>query len=213
MLFLKHSIILSIHSIDFLLHILGTRTYEGGNLEFDFMGAKVKCPCILVLFAPYLLELSSILHVTVLVFLRLWAITHPMSYEEMHVKMRYISIAMIWVISILVQIVYTFSFFYGMKDVYPIVAKIGLTCFSTLPVLAIVCMYGFLLWKLKKKELKDKQNERTTSKAEKRNQRMNAIVQRLVLFLLICYVPYLIWKYYFDGKVVKKDYPGLEVRI
>merc|ERR1712223_76062 len=56
------------------------------------------------------------------------------------------------------------------------------------------------------------------SNLDKKAQRMNSIVQRLVLFLLISYLPYLIWKEQFDGIVVrgkgklgggKSDYPNI----
>ena len=57
----------------------------------------------------------------------------------------------------------------------------------------------------------------TTSNVDKKTTRMNSIVHRLVLFLLISYIPYLIWKEMFDGLVVRKggktDYPDIKVNL
>jgi hypothetical protein len=180
---------------------------------------EVKCPCILVLFAPIVLELSSILHVAVLVFLRLWAIRNPLSYNELHIKMQYISIKMIGAISLLVNISATVAFMASLKNAYPIVREMNLHIFSTLPAIAILIMYVMLMYILKIKQRKKSETlkDMTASNVDTKTTRMNSIVHRLVLFLLISYIPYLIWKEMFDGLVVRKggktDYPDIKVNL
>ena len=68
--------------------------YDGysGNLQLQ-----------LVSLIPHLLEMSSILHVTLLVYLRLFAIIKPMSYKSHHIKLRYNSIFVIWSMSFFVH--------------------------------------------------------------------------------------------------------------
>ena len=202
-----------------MLYLLGTKQYEGGNLSFLVGDTEIKCPCILVLFAPTVLELSSILHVAVLVFLRLWAVRKPLSYDELHIKMQHVSIKMIWAISLLVNIAATVAFMVSLKKAYPIVREINLHLFSTLPAIAILIMYVMLMYIIKIKQRKNRKSltDMTTSNVDKNTTRMNLIVRRLVFFLLISYIPYLIWKEQFDGLVARKggktDYPDVKVTL
>ena len=157
---------------------------------------------------PRVLETSSCLHVTLLVFLRLLAIQKPLTYAELHGKLRYISIIIIWIISIVIQLIALIILIFEKGNVYLYYKDVTLHSFHTFPVICIIIMYTLLIWTLKKKkrEIKD---IRRSMEQDTINKKMTLLVQRVVLVLIICYVPFLGWRQYYYEVVIKRMDPRL----
>ena len=164
-------------------------------------------------FVPYVLEMSSCLHVTLLVFLRLMAIQYPCSYQNSNVKLRQASIVVIWIVSILSQIIPLVVMYKSSRQVYTHVRLIFVHCCGTLPVIAIVVMNVLLISLVKNKQreialsIAPSISETLNSISESTSKRMTTLVQKLVAFLLICYVPYLTWAHYFYSFIIQRDDP------
>ena len=161
-----------------------------------------------------ILEISSILHVGLLVFLRLMKVLNPLS-DGVHTSktFRRITVIVIWTLSVMLEMIPLITSILttrnnqdDMKKTSTIIRLVILHCFNTLPVVGIIIMWGSLVWKAR--------SNRNSNKFQRHNigsrnsgsieQRMGAIVRRLVILLLICYLPYLAWKQYFYGVVIKR---------
>ena len=173
-------------------------------------------------FVPYVLEMSSCLHVTLLVFLRLMAIQYPLSYQTSNVKLRRASIIIIWVLSILAQIIPLTVIYTSSKQIYTYIRLIFVQCCGTFPVISIVVMNALLIWTVKRRQreklasLAPVATKSTNAISESMSRRMTTLVQKLVVFLLLCYVPYLTWAHYFYAVMIQRKDPepsNIEVRI
>lgn len=148
-------------------------------------------------FIPNILETTSILHVTLLVFLRLLAITDPMKYKEAHIKSRHKSIIVIWLTSIIVRLIALLSQKYHSK-VFFYYRYFLLHIFHTIPIIMIVIMYGTLIMTLKKRSATLlTMTEQSQQLSDSINRKMTIVVKRIVVSLLICYVPFLSWEQYY----------------
>ena len=142
----KYTVILC-NSNNIQIYLLQSKVGNEGYLNNNEM--------VLLNSVPDVLEMSSVVHVMLLVFLRLLAILKPLSYQEIHDKFRYKSIIGIWITSIFVnaakilccQLAITFEnenyFYYGNL----IIAQFS----NTLPVVLILIMYIMLIWVLRGK--------------------------------------------------------------
>ena len=161
---------------------------------------------------PYVLEMASCLNVTLLMFLRLVAIQFPLSYHTTNrVKLRRIFIAVIWIVSILSQILPVAILYCESKNVYFYVRLTIVHCCGTLPVIAIVIMNALLLWTVNKKQKMKRPSEQlpailnpSSAISESISRKMNLLVQKVVTFLLVCYVPYLTWAHYFYAVIIQR---------
>ena len=158
----------------------------------------------LINLAPNVFATSSCLHVTLLVFLRLKAISKPTQYEEIYKKLCYPSIVFIWIISVGVRLIAVLAHCLKFWDFYFYYRYFNLHVFHTIPIICIVLMYAKLVWTLKKRSNEAIKEARRSVNAnlkelalDKINQKMTLMVQRVVLFLVVCYVPYLIWMQYY----------------
>ena len=190
-----------IDMIYFLLRMVKENRYKGKIME-DFTS-------ILVLFAPHALELSSILHVTLLVFLRLLAVRDPLATPERRVKLRHVSIALIWTISLLLPTIFLIATLLDAGSFHKYFNIIYLNCFEIFPVICIVVMYYVLIRTLRKKKNENKDNSMgfkqiiQNSTADGYNKKMQLLVGRLVIVLLFCYVPFLACMNYFNFQIIK----------
>ena len=159
------------------------------------------------MFPSHVLEYSSILHVALLVFLRVITLRNPLSQGDDIRKFRHVAITIIWIISITVVSLDVISQCQGMDDFSMYLNLVNLHCFKTIPVVGIVLMYGLLLWTVNRQQKQTNNIAISTdnSHREARNRRMTAIVSRVVICLLICYLPYLASKHYFAVTDVKKS--------
>ena len=167
-----------------------------------------------VLYVPRALDVSSCLHVTLMVFLRFFSISKPMKYEAIHIQLRHKSIVIIWIVSFLAELPVALFQFYSKEDLYLYSINIHLWVFLGLPLLSLLCMKIAMLWILKGKTKKrtkacladDPKKKFNTllsttdgsDYVDTMSRKMILLVQRLVLFHLVCYVPYLAWWQYYN---------------
>ena len=175
-----------------------------GHEMFLFLGTKGYLTCHIedwriegLTFIPNILETASILHVTLLVFLRLLAVTDPMKYKEAHVKSRHKSIIVIWLTSVIVRLTALLSQKYH-STVFFYYRYFLLHIFHTVPIITIVIMYVRLIMILKRRSTTlTAMTERSQQLSESINRKMAIVVKRIVVSLLICYVPFLSWEQYY----------------
>ena len=162
-----------------------------------------------MLFVPHVLEFSSILHVALLVFLRLISVLKPYQEETSINNLRRISIASIWILSVAFCVLPIISLTLKMKVVSTYVRLLTLHCFNTIPVVGIIIMWCMLMWVAKKKQVNDRQSYHRqscdNSNPGSYDKRSAVIVRRLVIILLVCYLPYLAWKEYFYGIIFQRS--------
>ena len=161
----------------------------------------------IISFVPNVLETCSLLHVVFLVFLRLLAILKPYDYEPMKTPIRHIFIATIWILSAAVHLLAAITQSFTEGNFYLTYRWIVLHVFHTLPIVSIVFMYATMVWVLKIKVRQQITQAQRTTQADisgnvknymkTRSKKMTAMVERIVLFILICYLPYLAWWQYF----------------
>ena len=169
--------------------LLGTRGY----LKYHITDWRIEG----LTFIPNILETTSILHVTLLVFLRLLAVTDPMKYKEAHIKSRHKSILVIWLTSIIVRLIALISQKYHTKAFF-YYRYFLLHMFHTIPIIMIVIMYVTLIMTLKKRSMAlISMTEQSQQLSQSINRKMEIVVKRIVVSLLICYVPFLSWEQYY----------------
>jgi hypothetical protein len=72
-------------------------------------------------------------------------------------------------------------------------------------------MYALLIWTLRKKETHSNEDYgiiggAADSITESINKKMTLLVKRLVAILLICYVPFIVWREYYFKEVIDEDH-------
>ena len=176
----------------------------------------------LLAIVPEVLEMSSVLHVTLLVFLRLLAIMKPISYKQIHTKLRYNSIIVIWLTSMFFHSATKTALLFENKTLFDYGNWFILLSFNILPVVLIIIMYIVLMWILRDKTSKNPgpnnvelhsnlnsqllNNQPTIAAgAEQMERKMTLAIQRIVLFVIFCYGPFLIWRVYYYAVVNKRD--------
>ena len=152
-------------------------------------------------FLPSVFEMASVWHVMLLVFQRLLAIVKPVTYQTFHKKMRYISMTVIWTLSLILHLSKSLTETFD--------AEIGRTqhifialVFNLLPILSILFMEVILIWKLKEEkrkriERRTETNDATGNDLKVFENAMTKVVQRIVVVLIVCYGPFISWRIYF----------------
>ena len=165
-------------------------------------------------FPTKMLEMSSRLHITLLIFLRLLAIQFPLTFQDMHIKMNRICITIIWMISFIFSLIITLIGIFGKKEKYFLSKLAFLHISGTLPVIVIVVMNLFLLRTLRKRKHAingplQKEictlNRMDSSRTEVLNRKMTGVVLKVVGFLLVCYIPLLAWRHHYYAVVVYRE--------
>ena len=139
------------------------------------------------------LEVSSILHVALIVYLRLMAVLQPMRTNEgIIAKSNYLLIA-IWVL-VIINNIFRFIFFaIDSKAALHMMDQFNFWVLVVTPVILIISFYVMLIFSVWKKK-NSKENsipEQARSNKEKENTRTTKIVMRMVIILLLCYTPYI----------------------
>ena len=121
-------------------------------------------------------------------------------------KLRRYLVISIWILSIIVTFLPFLASVLEMKEFYCYSALLNLHCFSTVPVIGIIFMYGLLIWTVQRQQRLKKESfpGMDTLKTDENNRRMTLIISRVVILLLICYLPYLVEKHYFLGTVIQR---------
>ena len=154
--------------------------------------------------------MSSVLHVMLLVLLRLLAILKPMSYQSIHTKLRYISIHIIWLWSFLFPGAVRTALIFKNETAFYHGNLFILLCCKALPVVLILIMYIMLICVLRFKTSKLPDNNTvelstTSTGANLMEQKLTLAIQRIVLFVIFCYGPFLVWRAYFYVVVDRRE--------
>ena len=125
-------------------------------------------------------------------------------------KICYTSILLIWITSMIVTLIAVLAQILELWDFYFYYRYVKLHVFRTIPIICIILMYIKLVWTLNKRsnEVKISLTLRNVSRVsdngnskklllEKSTQKMTLMVKRVVLVLIVCYVPYLMWMQYY----------------
>ena len=156
---------------------------------------------------PNILRTSSCPHVVLLVFMRLLAVSRPLTYTATRNKIRRRSIVIIWLISISAQLLVVMAQIFAAENIYVYYRNIYLHVFHSIPVISIVVMHVTLIRILERKNNSDAVTGlggHAQSLDQSINMKMTIMVKRIVSFLLLCYVPFLIWWQYFNIASVQK---------
>ena len=164
---------------------------------------------------PNVLSASSCWHVALLVFLRLLAVTKPLEYEDMHKKLRYISLLIIWLLSICVCLLPLLSLIVKSAGLYKFSRILVLHGLHTIPLIVIAILYVKFFYEIHKSAASTNQqlqrlsqgvNMRTSKLNEMAKSRQMKMMKGVVICLVVCYVPYLVWWEY-NSSVVGKRRP------
>ena len=125
-------------------------------------------------------------------------------------------IIVIWTISILAQSIPLAIMYSSPKQNYFEARLCIVHLFGTFPVGCIVAMNILLLWIIARKpKLNDRGHQMTSEIMDNSNlpiseamsKKMTMLVQKVVTFLLSCYIPYLAWAHYFYAVIIQRDDP------
>ena len=154
-------------------------------------------------------EMSSVLHVTLLILLKLLAILKPESYRKLQRKIRNISITIIWSLSLVVHLSKTISAA-CIDEKFGQIQYLSITIvFKLLPIISILLMDLFLIWNLRK--ISTQTSDATGSSQKSIEKAMTLVVQRIVVALLICYGLSVSWRLYFLTSAYGRDLTKTEV--
>ena len=126
------------------------------------------------------------------------AVRNPFSEEKRLALYRRISISLVWITSIVFRTIPLVFSALKMKTSVVYMCTINLYCFRVFPVFAIIIMWGLLIWTAKRKQTHGEsylQNLKYSTE-ESNSRKMAEIVRRLVIILLVCYIPNLVWSQY-----------------
>ena len=127
-----------------------------------------------------------------------------MKYKQVHRKLRYMGILMVWIISIGCRLLAVLTQAFAM-NFYLYYRDIIIHLFHTVPIIVIVSAYASMLYILRqKREDSEKGRSLSNTHAESMNRKMTLMVQRVVICLLICYIPYLVWWQYFNVITIER---------
>ena len=165
-------------------------------------------------YVPQLLEMISVLHVTLLVTFRFVAIMRPTSYRQIHKKMKNYSVVFIWVFSIFIQCINNVLLIYHL-EAGQVLHLFIISTFYVLPVIGIMSMHIITISKLKTKKSSAEQKFGIVPNPDGKTieDEMIFIVQKLGVILIVCYVPFLVQRLYyylvvfkrFDGKLLLEE--------
>ena len=141
------------------------------------------------------LENSSILHVLLLVYLRYCIIKNPMT-KDGPIRHRKVLLILTWMIPIVTMLPMLFVFDSLNLHELLVYDIIRFLIFSTSSVPLIIGLYGKMIFtiKRKKQEPLDTLNLCRTTTQKRFDDKATRLISMLSLFVIICYVPFLIYR-------------------
>ena len=126
--------------------------------------------------------------------------------NENTVRILYVS--SVWIISIIFGIVPVMVLAFGSFETWTYTKMFTMHCFQTFPVISIIIMWGSLLRIAEEISRNDPLNSEMNlqSVEELNHRRIVKVVHRLVIALLICYIPFVCWRQYFCS-IIYTRYP------
>ena len=139
-------------------------------------------------------EVSSILHVALLVYLRLRAVREPLDSKEGIIAKRNYILTAIWVLISTNNLLRFIFFTLNLRDGVDMMDKFNFWFLVVTPVVLIFSFYILLLFSVWKQKGNSgcAMSTHTKSAKEEENKRTTKIVMRLVVTLLVCYIPYIV---------------------
>ena len=134
---------------------------------------------------------------TLIVFLRLLAVTEPIKCKQIHKSIRHKSIILIWMMAFGVRALALVIQRYK-SDAFYYFRFLLLHGFHTFPLILIIFMYQVFIRTLKKRSRSmDMIDIKSRNTADSLNKKMAVVVRRIILALIICYTPFLVWEQYY----------------
>ena len=136
--------------------------------------------------------------VALIVLLRLLIVKYPMDYEDKHETIGRISTISIWSLALIVP---SIIFIISLPDIYTLDVwvrgrVVAFQLLQTFPLLCTTIMYAILLYILKKKtDVSEATNKKKKSMAK--------MIQGVVICLVICNLPMMLWILWW-GEMLKK---------
>ena len=148
---------------------------------------------------PNVLSTCNCLHVALLVYLRLMSITQAFKYKKTFRQHRYKSIVIMWVTSVVINIVPLLMVYYKHEELFLFFRHFILYTFHVFPIIYIVVVYAKLIHAIKtrnRKEAETRMSEVSYAKVNFNNKLSTKMIQGIVVCLIVCYLPYLAWWQY-----------------
>ena len=146
---------------------------------------------------PNTLSTCNCLHIALLVYLRLVSITNAFTYKKIHRQHRYKSIAIIWSISVLINIIPSVAIHFDSKVLQSVTRYIILYVFHICPIICIVMAYAKLIQTIKSRNRNQATaTSRPYAKVNVNTKLSTKMIKGVAACLIICYVPYLAWWQY-----------------
>ena len=150
---------------------------------------------------PNIVSTCNCLHVALLVYLRLTAITKHIKYKKTIRKHQYKSIAIMWSISVVINIIPVLAAYFDDRATKLIFKHIILYGFHAGPIIFIVVIYAKLIQAVKERNRKEAETRMSEVSHVNVNFLQNAnlstkMIKGVVVCLIFCYLPYLAWWQY-----------------
>ena len=148
---------------------------------------------------PNTLSTCNCLHVALLVYLRLIAVTKALKCKQIHRHHRKKTIVAMWIISFTICLFPPLTAKFNQKKIEVVFKHIILHVFHTIPIIFIVFIYSKLIYIVEsKRKMKTKQrmSSNTLSRVNSNNKLSTSMVKGVVICLFVCYIPYLAWWQY-----------------
>ena len=138
-------------------------------------------------------EVSSILHVALLVYFRLISILQPLIHNEGIIARRNYLLASIWILIVSNNSLRFIFFVLDMRDGVDVMDSLNFWVLVVTPATSILLFYVLLVFFVRQKKQGNEchMSIQVQSAREEENDRTTKIVMRLVVTLLFCYVPYI----------------------
>ena len=141
--------------------------------------------------------------------MRLRTVRNPLAARDGPFKHLRCFIVIIWTLSITPRLVFFPLILLNMDNQFIYFGHVIFHIFNTIPTIGIVLMYGLLARSvaISKQKNQEALSQSGVTTQQRDDTRMTSIVVRLVVMLLICYLPFLVNKSYMNIKILtQKSY-------
>ena len=142
---------------------------------------------------------SNCLHIALLVYLRVVAISKPLQYESIHRKHHIKTPLLIWCIAIIINILGPTSRLFDSKDLNFFASLFILHGFHTFPILSIIILYTRMINVIHKRNQEHMKASKICDENDgsiSSSKLSTKMIKGVSICLVVCYVPYLLWFQY-----------------
>ena len=148
---------------------------------------------------PNILSTCNCLHILLLVYLRVIAITRPLMYRDIHRRHHFKTPIIIWILSITVNLFPPLALCFWSRTLHLIFILFILHVFHTIPIGCIVVMYVKMIQVIRERNKRNMRGSDITDETERKrlNTKLStSMIKGVAVCLVICYLPYLFWWQY-----------------